>query len=223
MRVALIGATGLTGAELLRTVIEAPGVSAVHVLVRRAIEPPHAKVDVHLYDPGDPAAYARPLAGCDAVFVAVGTTLRKVRGDQAAYRRIDHDIPMYAARAAALAGVRSFGLVSSVGADAGSRSNFYLRLKGETEAEVCRHGIPMVMLARPSFLLGHRQEFRPAERLAQLALMPLLDRLLPKRMSRYHSIPARQVARALYSGALHLPEGRHVLEYDRLLELSRKV
>jgi hypothetical protein len=54
-------------------------------------------------------------------------------------------------------------------------------------------------------------------------MVPVLDRLLPKRMSKYHSIPARQVARALFSGALHLPEGRHVLEYDRLMELSGRL
>jgi uncharacterized protein YbjT (DUF2867 family) len=223
MRVALIGATGLTGAELLKTLVEAPVVSAVNILVRRPMGPPHAKVDVHRFEPGDPAAYVRPLEGCEAVFVAVGTTMRKVRGDRAAYRRIDHDIPMHAAQAAASTGVRVFGLVSSVGADAAARSNAYLRLKGETEAEVCRHGIPTVMLARPSFLMGDRTEFRPAERLAQWVMVPVLDRLLPKRMSKYHSIPARQVARALFSGALHLPEGRHVLEYDRLMELSGRL
>jgi len=223
MRVALIGATGLTGAELLKTLVEAPVVSAVNILVRRPMSPPHAKVGVHRFEPGDPAAYVRPLEGCEAVFVAVGTTMRKVRGDRAAYRRIDHDIPMHAAQAAASAGVRVFGLVSSVGADAAARSNAYLRLKGETEAEVCRHGIPTVMLARPSFLMGDRTEFRPAERLAQWVMVPVLDRLLPKRMSKYHSIPARQVARALFSGALHLPEGRHVLEYDRLMELSGRL
>ncbi|NDC76709.1 MAG: hypothetical protein EBZ67_02360 [Chitinophagia bacterium] len=147
--------------------------------------------------------------------------MRKVRGDRRAYRAIDHDIPAFAARAAASQGVRAFGLVSAVGADATLRSNFYLRLKGETEEEVSRHGIPSVMLARPSFLMGAREERRPAERLAQLLLVPLLDNILPRRWSRYHSIRAADVAKALLQGAKSLRDGRHILEYEDMMALSK--
>ena len=223
MKVALIGATGLTGSELLKALSADEGVASVRLLVRRPFESHHPKVEVHVVDLSDPNAYGTALEGCDAVFVAIGTTMRKVRGDRKAYRAIDHDIPAFVARAAAAKGVRVFGLVSSVGADASLRSNFYLRLKGETEQEVCRHGIPKVLMARPSFLMGDRKENRPAERMAQVALVPLMDRLLPRSWSRYHSISAADVAKALVSGAKNLPEGRHILEYEALMALSKGI
>jgi uncharacterized protein YbjT (DUF2867 family) len=223
MNIALIGATGLTGSELLKQLLADNTVHSVRLLVRKPLPPLPAKVEVHVVDFSDPGAYGTALEGCDVLFVAIGTTMRKVRGDRKAYRAIDHDIPAFAARAAAAKGVRVFGLVSSVGADASLRSNFYLRLKGETEEEVSRHGIHKVLLARPSFLMGDRQENRPAERMAQVVLVPLMDRLLPPRWSRYHSIAAADVARALVSGAKNLPEGRHILEYDALMALSKGI
>lgn len=222
MNVALIGATGLTGSELLKLLLADEAVRSVRLLVRKPMPTLPAKVEVHVVDLSDQASYMKPLEGCEAVFVAIGTTLRKVRGDRMAYRAIDHDIPAYAARAAASQGVRAFGLVSAVGADATMRSNFYLRLKGETEEEVSRHGIPNVMLARPSFLMGARQEYRPAERLAQILLVPVLDAILPRRWSRYHSIRAADVAKALLQGAKTLGDGRHVLEYHDMMALSKQ-
>lgn len=221
MDVALIGATGLTGSELLKLLLSDESVRSVRLLVRKPLPPPAAKVEVHVVDFSDPAAYLLPLEGCEAVFVAIGTTMRKVRGDRRAYRSIDHDIPSFAARAAAAQGVRTFGLVSAVGADASTTANFYLRLKGETEDEVSRHGIPGVMLARPSFLMGARQEHRPAERLAQILLVPVLDAILPRKWSRYHSIHAADLAKALLQGAKDLPEGRHILEYRDMMALSK--
>lgn len=221
MNVALIGATGLTGSELLKLLLADDTVHSVRLLVRKPMPPMPAKAEVHVVDLSDPTAYVKPLEDCEAVFVAIGTTMRKVRGDRKAYRTIDHDIPSFAARAAAAQGVRVFGLVSSVGADSSLRSNFYLRLKGETEEEVSRQGISTVMLARPSFLIGPRKENRPAERLAQILLAPLLDALLPRRWSRYHSIQASDVAKSLLQGAKSLPEGLHILEYKDMMALSK--
>lgn len=220
MNVALIGATGLTGSELLKVLSADDAVASVRLLVRRPFASEHPKIEVHVVDLADPEAYRTALQGYDAVFVAIGTTMRKVHGNKNAYRRIDHDIPAHAAAAAAAQGLQAFGMVSSVGANANLRFNFYLRLKGETEASVCRHAIPKILLARPSFLVGLRTEYRPAERWAQLLMVPLLDWLLPKRMSRYHSITAQAVARALVAGVKALPTGHHILEYDQLKALS---
>lgn len=221
MKIALIGATGLTGSEMLTALLADPQVSAVRLLVRRTFEVADPKVEVHVMDFSDPDAYHLPLQGCQAVLVSIGTTMRNVRGNKDAYRRIDHDIPVNAAMAAAAQGLQAFGMVSSVGANANLRSNFYLRLKGETEANVCRQAIPKILIARPSFLMGQRTEYRPAERLAQILMVPVMDWLLPRHWSRYHSITAQSVAKALVAGLKSLPDGHHILEYDQLKALSQ--
>jgi uncharacterized protein YbjT (DUF2867 family) len=61
-------------------------------------------------------------------------------------------------------GARSFGLVSAVGASAGSRV-FYNRVKGETEDDITALGFASLTVVRPSLLLGARTEFRFGERL----------------------------------------------------------
>jgi hypothetical protein len=69
--------------------------------------------------------------------------------------------------------------------------------------------------------MGARQEHRPAERLAQILLVPVLDAILPRKWSRYHSIHAADVAKALLQGAKSLRDGRHILEYEEMMALSK--
>ncbi len=38
------------------------------------------------------------MAGADAVFCAVGTTNSKVQGDKELYKKVDYDIPVFAAK-----------------------------------------------------------------------------------------------------------------------------
>src|SRR6185295_4066707 len=48
--VALAGATGLVGKEILKGLVADPSVAAIHVLARRALEAPAAKVVPHVVD-----------------------------------------------------------------------------------------------------------------------------------------------------------------------------
>src|SRR4029077_16120052 len=80
------------------------------------------------------------FADVNDVFCTLGTTIAKA-GSQAAFRAVDYELPMRAARAAKEAGVEQFLLVSSVGADPAS-SNFYLRTKGELERDLAALKLP---------------------------------------------------------------------------------
>jgi uncharacterized protein YbjT (DUF2867 family) len=161
--------------------------------------------------------HASAFAGAD-VFCCVGTTIRAA-GSQEAFRRVDHDLPVKAARVASAAGARHFLLVSAAGADAGSRI-FYNRVKGETEAEVAALPFAGVALLRPSLLLGDRGESRPAEALAQ-RLAPLLSPLLAGPLRRYRAIHARTVAAAMVRLAKEGVSGSRTMESDQIERLGR--
>ena len=187
--VALAGATGLIGREILRGLVADPGVSAIHVLVRRAVAG-DAKVTAHIVD-----FTALPaLPRIDEVYLALGTTI-KVAGSQPAFRAVDYDANLAVARAALAAGAKRAGLVSAMGASARS-GIFYSRIKGELEDALRALPFEGLVIARPSFLAGNREELgQPVRRGEGIAIAA--SRILGPLFPNYRSVPAAAVARAL--------------------------
>lgn len=213
----LIGATGLIGSHLLQLLEADDHFSTIRLLVRRPYKSGSPRTEVKLIDFADHESYRLGIYGSDAVFCAIGTTQKKVKGDKEAYRRVDHDIPVRAAQFSALSGCAHFSLVSSVGADSSS-GNFYLKLKGQVEDEVRRQAIPSIAVFRPSILLGDRKESRPAERIGQVAMSALSFALIAK-LRKYKPIHARQVATAMIAAAKEQRSGFNVYEYGEMKEL----
>lgn len=209
--VTLIGATGLIGGHILELLIADPYYDHIKVLTRRPLEAKSAKTEVIVLDFTDLEAYKAALEGSYAVFCSIGTTQKKVKGDLDAYRKIDFDIPVHAARFCKELGCQQFLLVSAVGADSNS-GNFYLKLKGEVEDRLKAFGIPSVSIFRPSMLLGNRQEFRLAEKIGQ-AIMKPLSFLIP---SKYKAIEAVDVAIAMVNASKQQKEGFEVYHYKEM-------
>lgn len=202
--VALAGATGLVGRAILEGLLADDSVAAVHALGRRTPDVVHPKLTPHVVD----FAKLPPLPPLDEVYLALGTTI-KVAGSQAAFRAVDFDANLAAARAALDAGARRAGLVSAMGADSKSRI-FYNRVKGETEDALSQLAFEGLVIARPSVLAGDRESLgqpkRAGEKIA-LAVSGLLRPLIP---ANYRPIAASDVARALLT-KVPLTRGRVVL------------
>ncbi len=211
---ALIGATGLIGSHLLKCLQDDDDFKTIRVLVRRPVAINDPKVKVMVIDFADEAAFKAGIAGCDAVFCAVGTTNKKVKGDKAAYRKVDYDIPVNAARFCAETGCPQFLLVSSVGANS-KGGNFYIKLKGEVEDKVRSISIPSVSIFRPSMLLGKRPESRPMEAIAQAISKPL-SFLFP---SQYKPIAAEDVAKAMVAASKQDKPGFQVYHFREMKAL----
>jgi uncharacterized protein YbjT (DUF2867 family) len=209
--VALIGATGLIGSHLFKSLRDDDDFKTIRLLVRRPIEITDPKVKVIVIDFVDEAAFKAGIDNCDAVFCAVGTTNKKVKGDMAAYRKVDYDIPVNAARLCAETSCPHFLLVSSVGANS-KGGNFYIKLKGEVEDKVQSIAIPSVSIFRPSMLLGKRQESRPAEAIAQ-GMSKLLSFLFP---SKYKPIAAEDVAKAMVAASKQDKPGFRVYHFSEM-------
>lgn len=152
-----------------------------------------------------------------AFLCALGTTIR-IAGSQAAFARVDRDYVAAFAALGASVGATRFGLVSSVGAGAGSR-NFYLRTKGEAETAVRSAGFSRVEIARPSFLLGDRAEARAGEGLAT-AVASVLAPALIGGLSIYRPIAGQTVARALVAGMERAEPGVFVRHFRELAALA---
>jgi uncharacterized protein YbjT (DUF2867 family) len=212
----LIGATGLIGGELLNLLLKDDYFQAVRILVRRPFNLVHARLEKKLVDFNDNDSLLVALDNSDIIFCTVGTTQKKVKGDKEAYRKVDYDIPVHAARFCKMVGCNVFVLVSAVGADSKS-NNFYLKLKGEVEDQIGKLGIDSVHVMRPSMLVGDRDEFRFGEKIGT-PLMKAFSFLLP---SKYKPIHARDVAKAMVTAAKRNEEGYFVYEYGEMIRLAR--
>lgn len=211
----LIGATGLIGTQLTEELLEDPHYSTVKAIIRRPWDKNHPRLEKKIVDFNDSDSLLVALSNSDVVFCTVGTTQRKVKGDREAYRKVDYDIPVKAARFCKMTGCENFVLVSSVGANSKS-NNFYLRLKGEVEDAVKETGLKMVHIMRPSMLLGERKESRPAEKIGKF-LMNALAFLIP---SRYKAIDAKEVAKAMVAVSKLNTEGFFVYHYEEMKSLT---
>ncbi len=210
--VCVVGATGLVGNALLGLLCEDATITKVHVLVRRPIAEEQrinsAKLVQHVIDFDHLAEIEWPT--CDILFCCLGTTI-KVAGSQAAFRKVDFDYVVTAARRARENGASRFAVVSSMGAKRNSPV-FYNRVKGEMEAAVTALNFPSLLILRPSILAGERAQPRPGERFA-LAFLKVGNLLLPKK---YQSVSATAVARAMLKTATDSVSGVRVIESDQI-------
>jgi uncharacterized protein YbjT (DUF2867 family) len=215
----VIGSTGLIGSALLQCLQADDAFDTIRALVRRPVRFSHPKMEMKLVNFDEPESVKLAIDGSDAVFCAVGTTQKKVKGDKAAYRRIDYDIPVNAARFCAETQCPSFLLVSSVGADSES-NNFYLKLKGEVENAVQQFPIRSISLFQPSILLGHRQESRPGEKIGQ-AVMSFFSFMMLGQLEKYRPIEAVNVAKAMIEAANRNEAGVSTYKFEDIRQLSK--
>ena len=210
-RTALVaGGTGLVGTYLLLRLVGDGTWKRVVSAGRRAADVPG--VEPLVVDPRE-AAGAALFPTADDAFCALGTTIGKA-GSKEAFRAVDFDLVVAFAKAALAAGAKRLVVVSSLGADPRS-SNFYLRVKGETEEALASLGFGGLALLRPSLLLGNRKESRPAERAAIVAGRALSFAFVGP-LARYRPVEADALAAAMVALARGAFEGRRVVESEEI-------
>ncbi len=218
MATALIaGASGLVGRELLTQLLAAAEYDRVIALGRRPLDLTHPKL---VQVTADFAALEKVTADlrCDDAFCCLGTTI-KAAGSREAFRAVDHAAVLALAWAARRNGARRFFLVSSLGADAGSRV-FYTRVKGETEEALQVLGFETLAIFQPSLLLGRRAQSRAGEK-CMSAVLWLAEPLLFGRLRKYRPIEAGVVARAMLRCSFGRPgQGLLVFPSDEIQDLG---
>ena len=187
----------------------------LHLLVRRAIRAAGPLYRVHVVD--FTALPALPPA-TDAV-CCLGTTIA-VAGSPQAFRAVDFDAVLAFAQAARAAGVVRFAVVSSLGAEAHSRT-LYSRTKGEMEAAVATLGFSSLVVARPSLLAGDREALGQSVRRAESFALALTRPLAPLMSKAWRPIAAETVARALRVALAQARPGTRILSSAEMHDLGR--
>lgn len=188
-----------------------PDFGRVVVPTRRPLprEVAQGNVEPHVVAFDNLAAHAQ-LFRVDQIICALGTTIKQA-GTQEAFRVVDYHYPLTAARLGLANGATHFLLVSSLGANAGSRV-FYSRVKGELESAVLALPYRSVTIVRPSLLLGPRAGYRVGEQIARR-----LAFLVP---AKYKPVDAQAVAAALVRAAKDDAPGRRIIDSREIRALA---
>jgi uncharacterized protein YbjT (DUF2867 family) len=211
----VIGATGLTGSELVKLLLNDDRFGRVNIFVRRDTEIRHNKLEQHIVDFRNKRTWAKKLKG-DVLFSALGTTLKQAGSKEKEYE-VDFTFNHEFAREAQKNGIQSYILVSSIGANPESRL-FYPRMKGELDAAVLKLGFKNIAILRPSSLTGKRSNRRLLEELS-VPVVRLLTRFIFKK---YKPIPGRTVAEAMICAAVNPVPTKTFWEADEVFDLANE-
>lgn len=238
-RAFVAGATGLTGRFVVAS-LRARGIATTaHVRPdsprlsewRTRFEALGAEVDTTAWHDG---AIAAVIATCapTLVFALLGTTrargarVAQAGGDAAreSYDAVDVALTEMLVRASEAIEPRPrLVYLSSIGAGEGARGS-YLEARTRVEGMLARSGVPYT-IARPSFIVGDRDDTRPAEILGA----PVADALLGAigflgarhTADRYRSIRGEDLAKALVTLALDPASANRIVEAEALQALAR--
>jgi uncharacterized protein YbjT (DUF2867 family) len=213
----ILGATGLTGRLLLNRLVADDSYSTIKLFSRRTCGIDSPRIQEFIGDVLQLESYKDDFTA-DEVFCCVGTTSSKTR-DRNIYRAIDFGIPSTAARLARENNIPTFLVMSSLGANAGSRI-FYSRTKGEMEQAVLDQKIPNTYILRPSLILGEREERRIGES-AGAVLLKIVSFFLVGRWKKYRAIEASCIAAAMIQLARSTPPVQ-IVDSEMLQELGRE-
>lgn len=214
----LAGTNGLAGRALLEQLLQAPEYSRVHALTRRPLGREHPRLANRIVQF---ERLEEQLAGlrCQHAFCCLGTTLRK-SGSPEGFRASEMRMVQDFARVAKACGAERFIVVSSAGADAGSK-NLYLSVKGEIEAALVAVGFVSLDILQPGLLLGARTESRPAEAVMRL-LAPVLNPLLVGKWAVYRGMRVEELATAMLAVARTAKRGVNRYSGDALVAMARR-
>lgn len=149
MKALVIGATGATGKDLVKQLLNDPDYEEVNVFVRKPLETENPKLKNHLVDFEKPEEWRHLVQG-DVAFSCLGTTLKNA-GSKEAQRKVDYDYQYNFAKTAKENGVEDYILVSSYGASPKSKI-FYSKMKGDLEESVKNLHFNKITIFQPGML-----------------------------------------------------------------------
>ena len=157
----VLGATGATGKEMVKLLLEDCNFSKVSIFVRRAINIDHKKLIVHKINFSRLREYKSLVKG-DVLFSALGTTKQEAGGKKEQFL-VDYTYQYEFAKMASENGVSHYSLVSSIGANKKSLF-FYLKIKGDLEESVKSLQFKKIKIFQPPSLIRQPELIRSGEK-----------------------------------------------------------
>lgn len=158
----VLGATGATGQELVKFLIQDPIFEKVTIFVRRKVDLKHKKLNIHVIDFTKLDNYRKLVSG-DVLFSALGTTLADAGSKENQYL-VDFSYQYDFAKIASDNKVSTLSLVSSLGADENSLF-FYTKIKGKLEQAVKLLNFENIQIFQPPSLIRQPELMRSGEKI----------------------------------------------------------
>ena len=169
----VLGATGATGKEMVKLLLENSNYSKVSVFVRSKIHIDHKKLTIHKIDFSRLHEYSSLVKG-DILFSALGTTKKEAGGKKEQFR-VDYTYQYAFAKIASKNNVAHYSLVSSVGANKSSFF-FYPKIKGALESSVKSLRFNTIHIFQPPSLIRQPELIRIGEKYI-IKLLQVINKL----------------------------------------------
>lgn len=186
----ILGATGLTGGILLEKLLEDDTYDKIKLFSRSSVGLNSPKIEEFIIDMFQLETHSETFKA-DVVFCCIGTTKSKTPNKDT-YKKIDYGIPVAAAKLAKQNDIKTFIVISALGASENSNV-FYNKTKGEMQRDVLLQKIKNTYILQPSLIVGDRNESRFGENLAEV-FMKVFGFLIP---AKYKMIEAETIAEAM--------------------------
>tara|TARA_Y100000766_G_C18585896_1_gene449457 strand:+ start:12 stop:662 length:651 start_codon:yes stop_codon:yes gene_type:complete len=157
----VLGATGATGKEMVKLLLEDSNFSKVSIFVRRNIHIEHEKLTIYKIDFCRLSKYNNLVKG-DILFSALGTTKKEAGGKKEQFL-VDYTYQYEFAKIASENRVSHYSLVSSIGANKHSYF-FYPKIKGALESSVKGLYFNKIHIFQPPSLIRQPELIRLGEK-----------------------------------------------------------
>ncbi|CAB3411348.1 unnamed protein product [Caenorhabditis bovis] len=210
----VVGATGAVGSQLVKLLAECEKFSKVVIFARREVE--GANGDKFIQETVDfekISEESEAVKDIDVAFCALGTTRAKSGAD--GFYKVDHDYVLNSAKLAKDNGVKSFVLISSVGANENSMF-LYPKTKGQVEREITELGFEKFVIIRPGMIEAKREEPRFIEGVMNFILKPA------KMVCNSIGSTSTQIAQAMIMAARTEETGTLIWNNAKIIEEAKK-
>jgi uncharacterized protein YbjT (DUF2867 family) len=213
MKIAIAGATGLTGSLCLELLLNDSRVTEIFSIGRRKTGISNPKLTEAILNNGE---FDQSLS-IDAFICCLGTTIKKA-GSQENFKKVDHDLPIELAKKLKARGCQSAAVISALGADSHS-AFFYNRVKGMMEEDMREIGLKSLTILRPSLIKGERKEARLGEKSAEIFL-GIASPLFIGPLKKIKVTEAEDIAKALLVASLDKKEGTFIFTSQEIKVLA---
>ena len=157
----VIGASGVTGSQLVDLLLKDERFTKVLVFVRHRIEIYHPKLEEYIINFERPGEWKHLVKG-DVLFSTLGTNVRHTFNKETRFKA-DYIHQYQFAKTASQNGVPVYVLVSSASAEPIISLSYYKKMMGELEREVKKLPFERIHILQSGFLDGEKREKRPLE------------------------------------------------------------
>ncbi len=169
----VLGATGSTGKELVKLLLNDSSFENVSIFVRNVPNIKNKKLKVYKIDFSRLEDYKDLIYG-DVLFSALGTTLKDAKSKSQQYL-VDYTYQYKFAKMAIENGIKYYSLVSSVGSNKNSLF-FYPKMKGNLEEDIIKLGFKKTYIFQPPLLIRHSNLMRPGEKIG-IKILNIINRI----------------------------------------------